>query len=207
MIELDYTCRYCLTIDFPNNLISPCLCTGSVKYVHKNCLLTWLECKRNNMIFPLSSSFLKCEICNYEYDTICTYQTKKCNLVKSIFYEFAKYILVLSLFNIFISGVFTDINYGIVKGEGFLNRLVNISILYLILTDFLWCILLIFKEQRRNIHTWFNITFRTNSCEHPIMFSIYIFFGFFFWTFYDIAAKCIEKNTKQIIDITERNIV
>jgi hypothetical protein len=34
-------CRFCLEDDVVQNLISPCVCTGSAKYVHNTCLINW----------------------------------------------------------------------------------------------------------------------------------------------------------------------
>ena len=34
-------CRFCLETDVLQNLISPCLCRGSSKYVHNDCLMRW----------------------------------------------------------------------------------------------------------------------------------------------------------------------
>ena len=34
-------CRFCLETDFQKNLISPCLCKGSCKFVHSECLMLW----------------------------------------------------------------------------------------------------------------------------------------------------------------------
>lgn len=38
-------------------LVAPCICRGSMKYVHPRCLLDWLESSKNN----------KCEICKYAF--------------------------------------------------------------------------------------------------------------------------------------------
>ncbi|XP_040579946.1 uncharacterized protein [Lepeophtheirus salmonis] len=57
-------CRICqLPSMEPNNqLISPCRCLGSIRYVHNNCLLKWLEVssKRRN-------GTASCELCQYQY--------------------------------------------------------------------------------------------------------------------------------------------
>lgn len=39
------------------NLISPCDCKGSIKYIHKHCLLKWIKISESK----------KCEICNSKY--------------------------------------------------------------------------------------------------------------------------------------------
>ncbi len=55
-------CKFCLEEDKQNNLISPCKCDGSLKYVHLKCLEKYHE-KRY---------LEKCEICNDDFN----YQTK-----------------------------------------------------------------------------------------------------------------------------------
>jgi hypothetical protein len=34
-------CRFCLEPDLVRNLVSPCVCKGSAKYIHNDCLLKW----------------------------------------------------------------------------------------------------------------------------------------------------------------------
>ncbi|CAF3620145.1 unnamed protein product [Rotaria sordida] len=34
-------CRICLDNDNPNDIISPCLCSGGSAYVHRKCLNDW----------------------------------------------------------------------------------------------------------------------------------------------------------------------
>ena len=34
-------CRFCLEKDNSKNMISPCVCSGSVAFVHNNCLIKW----------------------------------------------------------------------------------------------------------------------------------------------------------------------
>ncbi len=46
-------CKYCLEEDYITNLIRPCKCTGSMKYVHASCFYKWNK--------------LVCEICHYQY--------------------------------------------------------------------------------------------------------------------------------------------
>ncbi len=36
-------CRFCLDGDDPKNLITPCSCKGTFKYVHSKCLFQWYE--------------------------------------------------------------------------------------------------------------------------------------------------------------------
>lgn len=66
-------CRICLSSDKIDEFISPCLCIGGSKYVHRSCLNNW----RNAHI---GDSYYKCEVCKYTY----TYHRLKYgNLLKS----------------------------------------------------------------------------------------------------------------------------
>ena len=65
-----YKCRICFCeggFDGLNPLISPCKCSGSVKYIHLNCLRKWLTTKilskvsSNNDIYCYVFKSLKCE--------------------------------------------------------------------------------------------------------------------------------------------------
>ena len=49
-------CRICL--DEGGDLFSPCLCNGSVRYVHRECLATWIDVANNPA---------RCTICHAEY--------------------------------------------------------------------------------------------------------------------------------------------
>ncbi|CAI2302547.1 unnamed protein product [Caenorhabditis sp. 36 PRJEB53466] len=48
-------CRVCRGND--GNLYYPCLCTGSIKYVHQECLIEWLKYSKKEV----------CELCNHKY--------------------------------------------------------------------------------------------------------------------------------------------
>ena len=50
------SCRICHSVTDLETLVNPCLCTGSMKYVHESCLLNWLK----------SSVKTKCELCLHE---------------------------------------------------------------------------------------------------------------------------------------------
>lgn len=51
-------CRICHCEAEPDlPLISPCLCAGSLQYVHQSCLQRWIK----------SSDTKKCELCKYEF--------------------------------------------------------------------------------------------------------------------------------------------
>ncbi|XP_067672437.1 E3 ubiquitin-protein ligase MARCHF1-like [Haliotis asinina] len=58
-------CRICHCEAEPNNpLISPCLCSGSLKFVHSSCLQKWIKSSEKNV----------CELCKFQY--VMTTKTK-----------------------------------------------------------------------------------------------------------------------------------
>lgn len=86
-------CRYCLTEDNFSDMVSPCKCTGSTKYVHRTCLLMWFDHKNGEY---------RCEICGVEYN--CTYGHKI--TPKILCWNMFKYFLCVStaIFTSYITG-------------------------------------------------------------------------------------------------------
>ncbi|CAG9327579.1 unnamed protein product [Blepharisma stoltei] len=56
-----FRCRICLDASNWEDMISPCLCKGSVKYVHKQCLEQWIRYSQKT---PGSKNI--CELCHTE---------------------------------------------------------------------------------------------------------------------------------------------
>ena len=75
------TCRICYLEeeDANNPLIQPCICSGSMKYIHLNCLKKWL----NTTVFIKIESK---ELCN-----IYLYKKAECELCKTIFPDSIKH--------------------------------------------------------------------------------------------------------------------
>jgi hypothetical protein len=55
------TCRICLEDDIISELIYPCKCSGTSKYVHKSCLDQWRTLSNNR------EAYYKCFECHYKY--------------------------------------------------------------------------------------------------------------------------------------------
>lgn len=53
-------CRICLTSENSGTLINPCACTGSQKFVHEECLKTWLLTKKKD-------DLNQCELCKENF--------------------------------------------------------------------------------------------------------------------------------------------
>lgn len=66
-LKENYTCRICLEKEKANaKLITPCLCKGTMRYVHNLCLKKWLE--ENNIKIDINNKDdIHCEICKAKY--------------------------------------------------------------------------------------------------------------------------------------------
>lgn len=63
----NYVCRICLEKEKANaKLITPCLCKGTMRYVHNLCLKKWLE-ENNIKIDIKNKDDAHCEICKAKY--------------------------------------------------------------------------------------------------------------------------------------------
>ena len=101
-------CRYCFSSDPENDLIDPCNCQGSMKFVHQKCLLEWVQ-KSNKTLaldsqkpeqalaFPLYS--FCCELCKSEMKGYHIYQNTLAysilNTFKLSFMDYKNYPLML----------------------------------------------------------------------------------------------------------------
>ena len=81
--EIDTTklCRICYgEEETPDNpLVQPCICSGSMKYIHLNCLKTWINTSVN---IKLEST---------EYCNVYTYKPAECELCKTNFPDFIRH--------------------------------------------------------------------------------------------------------------------
>lgn len=71
-------CRICLSEDEPDNpIVSACMCIGSVKYIHLNCIREWLDSKMHKKETQYVNSYiwrgLECEICKTYYRDVITH--------------------------------------------------------------------------------------------------------------------------------------
>lgn len=112
--EDDFICRICYDTEKNNkNMISPCKCKGSIKWVHPECLEKWITISKKK----------NCGSCKYTYK-----MKKKSTYPKlEIFdnYRVKKYISVSILFCLLLSSSYFSYN---VLGK---NKLHNSNLLYL----------------------------------------------------------------------------
>lgn len=60
-VSAEKTCKICLlAASLKDPVFSPCLCNGSVKFVHKSCLDKW---RSTNPVY-----FYECDLCHYKYN-------------------------------------------------------------------------------------------------------------------------------------------
>ena len=77
LLNDEKTCRICLENDIICNLIFPCKCSGTSKYVHKSCLDQWRTLSNNR------DAYYKCFECHYKYRlTSNTLEYNESSLVK-----------------------------------------------------------------------------------------------------------------------------
>lgn len=85
-------CRICFENDTIDNLIWPCNCDGSIKYVHEDCLIKWIKITSNDEYKK------NCSICKTPY--LIRYQNKK---------EYINLNLILDIPNICMEFFFIEI--------------------------------------------------------------------------------------------------
>lgn len=89
-------CRYCLQSDNIEDMVAPCRCTGSSKYVHQKCLREWFEKSNNAIVIPgkfNQFNTYSCEICHANY----TVKMKERKPKESLNCTIAKYIFVITI--------------------------------------------------------------------------------------------------------------
>ena len=100
-------CRICYCGDEKeenNPLLCPCICKGSMKYIHYKCLKNWLNSKIESNNFtqnPISISYireeLKCELCKTKFPDFVKYKNELLNLTLYDNTKFKQYIIFESL--------------------------------------------------------------------------------------------------------------
>lgn len=84
-------CRICLseTETQIDPLICPCNCSGTMKYVHVNCLKEWIKSKVSSRVNEKGMTVyikdLSCELCSYQLPTFVNYKGKNISLVNISF--------------------------------------------------------------------------------------------------------------------------
>jgi hypothetical protein len=88
---MNLSCRICLEEDERINLISPCNCDGTTKFIHRQCLNTWRLGNIEN------DNFKRCEICHFEYEIEKKEYSKCEKIFKQILKIYSKNFILLFL--------------------------------------------------------------------------------------------------------------
>jgi hypothetical protein len=84
-------CRICMD-DCIDDMIAPCLCKGSSKFVHRTCLDQWRGTPSSNL-----SKFYECNVCKFKYEYVRNYSKSAhklyFNKCKNALYFFGKLII------------------------------------------------------------------------------------------------------------------
>jgi pSer/pThr/pTyr-binding forkhead associated (FHA) protein len=94
-------CRicYCTEDEVQSDLIQPCICSGSLKYIHFSCLQQWLKSKgidkKTTTVTSISFSLkvVECELCKTIFPEIVVQNGKKYDIFDFIKPEFENYII------------------------------------------------------------------------------------------------------------------
>jgi hypothetical protein len=80
MQEEDRTCRICYDTEPKESLIFPCLCTGTMKWIHKQCLKLQRNDTRSKFSLDQEKAFFAsnhCPVCQAEYTQVSLFKKKK----------------------------------------------------------------------------------------------------------------------------------
>lgn len=92
-------CRICYRTDsdFENPLVAPCKCTGSMRYIHLQCLQSAIASKcsiaQNNNFTLITWKNFDCEICLSEYPKYMIHKSKTYSLFDYALIAYDKYII------------------------------------------------------------------------------------------------------------------
>ena len=156
-------CKFCLEGDENEKLITPCKCNGSVKYIHKSCLLKWFDTgKKKN-----------CPICKYDIK----YKENIINKTYKYFYDNRKLLTILVYILCFVICVFLPniilYFFGLI-GESFIFQL-NSKIIFRTLKIFTYLMFLIITILGRYNENFINkifLNFQNNNSNN--MFNIFL---------------------------------
>jgi len=93
-------CRICLSEEYEtdNPLICPCKCSGTMKYIHIDCLRNWLKSKISSKNYTYMTSFtfkaLECELCLMQFPLKIKTKTKTYDLLFTNIPDDSTYIIL-----------------------------------------------------------------------------------------------------------------
>tara|TARA_A100001015_G_scaffold304030_1_gene394608 strand:- start:2044 stop:2835 length:792 start_codon:yes stop_codon:yes gene_type:complete len=188
-------CRICLESENPEELISPCLCSGTQKYVHKYCLNTWRYQDTQ------SDNFIRCNECRTEFKIKKREYTKTALLFKKIFVFLKKKYLILSILIITLNSLIGYGIYNIINQDFYIY--LNFYVLGAIFNSILQTLYLILLILLKCCSTYLKNIFKLNKKLQPtyILFSNLINLLLYFYNDFIgiILNLIIFKNFYEIL--------
>lgn len=188
-------CRFCFESD--GELISPCNCRGTLKYIHIECLQKWRKTLPFNVF---NKRDIKCEICHKYYEFEDSYKEKSYNLSEYsiICLEILLYIILLHTFGFLLGMLITW--FGTLPSMVFISHiniylyeyLLGNAIVHIITGTIIIFYILSFEEDKVSIQSsvfcCFMTTPDTSSSDDYCCLGIMLFIcvsltilGFYYW--------------------------
>jgi|TARA_B110000858_G_scaffold67655_1_gene78565 hypothetical protein len=201
----DLECRICLEADTVENLFTPCKCSGTMKYIHRDCLDEWRE-KRED-----ANEVDVCELCKYTYNV--TAKPTGCFL-KVANLPVGPTMLYINILVVILDSVLTRLDTNCIIGNIFNKNAVELSAeyksylymnIYLIAINMVIYIyillgLLSFKYRRSYLKYWTNKVWKYIIVSYTIV-AICIWYEIF-WA----ALALIDLNIYTIIAVHVNSI-
>ena len=202
-LKSNYSCRICFEEDTIDNLIYPCKCNGTTKYVHRACINEWRKKNSKNT---------HCEICKFKYKLIPNTDKSKfflkytnTTLRNYIYINLFGYILYVTLVNIdvnhkILSLFFSNINIYNIEYELYFSLSLFVCLLLLIL----YCII-----GSLTINTkvyWINFCEDINKLIF-IIFQIILAFFYLYWWLTIILIQNIIITILNLHLLSVKNII
>lgn len=143
-------CRYCLENEPKGDLIVPCSCNGSVKFVHKGCLLKWLRGQSEQVVIPglFQQHFDPvCELCHFKYRVVYNQDQTQLRRELAKYTAFITFFLLCSYFTTGIIAKWLDLSL-LAKDSEWNNVVVNGFIWTHFILGLFYLIMLISNSNR-----------------------------------------------------------
>lgn len=181
--EYENTCRVCFEPEEDDNpLLTPCLCTGTVKYIHEQCLKIWLVSKEVDL------ERVRCELCKTTYEMKFVFKKRfaPCELCEENIAHWFFMPLLCTVFVMLIMISYVILN----KLKSFKDE--RVYTMVLLGTCGVSCIMIVYlcynsvKEScfTEELNEWVILS-RTDQKE----------------------AKCIERNSSTALDATDNSLL
>lgn len=170
-------CRHCFNREPMNELIAPCSCSGSIKWVHRSCLNEWRAASRN----PLS--FTRCDVCHNDYIITKKEEERTCTKSKIallILRDVLIFLLFIQAFLWILTGVLYLFDYHHEILQLFPQSWAEVAVYYL--SAIIVALLLI--GLCSTISFCFFICTCGKGCCNPVTHNTYHYNGWFFWDYY-----------------------